>query len=97
MKMYGGMDTQLHAFLTSAPDEDDRSTSHHCYFTSGVKASVPNVEGSRFGCCEDENILSLQEWIADSLAAQSKLVAILTKIYGASYSNPARRIQSTPM
>jgi hypothetical protein len=41
MKMYGGVDVQIHVFLTSALDGGEQSASRSSHFTPGKEPPVP--------------------------------------------------------
>jgi hypothetical protein len=49
MKSYGGVDVQIHVFLTSAIVEGEWSASRPCRFTPGEKASTRYSFGRRVG------------------------------------------------
>jgi hypothetical protein len=49
IKMYGGVEVQLHVFLTLVLDEDEWSASHPSHFTPGERMPGSHVIGGLVG------------------------------------------------
>jgi len=57
MKVYGGVEVQLHASLISTLDGGEWSVSHHSCFILGKRAPITNWKGGWVGPATDMDVV----------------------------------------